>query len=152
MWRGSARAPLSASPHAPAWPPPAPSRGRSFQSQLPGARRYTRVAPTLAAIVREEGLGGLYKARRARRSVCLVAACLPPARRLACKHAAAAAQSLPPLHPHPGPQGFVPKALRLGIGQSVGLLTFQRCLRAFGAEHSAADDRAEAAAAALIAD
>lgn len=49
-------------------------------------------------------------------------------------------------------QGFVPKALRLGIGQSVGLMAFQQSLKAFGAEHSAADDRAEANAAALIAD
>lgn len=31
-------------------------------------------------------------------------------------------------------RGFVPKALRLGIGQSVGLLTFQRLLRAFGVD------------------
>lgn len=31
-------------------------------------------------------------------------------------------------------KGFVPKALRLGIGQSVGLVTFQQLLRAFGVE------------------
>ena len=29
-------------------------------------------------------------------------------------------------------RGFVPKALRLGIGQSVGLITFQRLLKAAG--------------------
>lgn len=37
-----------------------------------------------------------------------------------------------------GPQalykGFVPKALRLGIGQSVGLVTFQQLLKAFHVE------------------
>jgi solute carrier family 25 2-oxodicarboxylate transporter 21 len=51
-------------------------------------------------------------------------------------------------------RGFVPKALRLGIGQSVGLLTFQRTLAWMGPErgaHTAADDAAEARAAALIA-
>lgn len=31
-------------------------------------------------------------------------------------------------------KGFVPKALRLGIGQSVGLVTFQQLLRAFGVQ------------------
>jgi solute carrier family 25 2-oxodicarboxylate transporter 21 len=31
-------------------------------------------------------------------------------------------------------KGFVPKALRLGIGQSVGLITFQQLLKAFGVE------------------
>lgn len=49
-------------------------------------------------------------------------------------------------------RGFAPKALRLGVGQSVGLVVFQRCLVAFGAQHSAEDDAAEARAAALIAD
>jgi hypothetical protein len=34
----------------------------------------------------------------------------------------------------------------------VGLLTFQETLKLMGAAHSARDDRAEAAAAALIAD
>jgi hypothetical protein len=29
-------------------------------------------------------------------------------------------------------KGFVPKALRLGIGQSVGLVAFQQLLRTFG--------------------
>jgi hypothetical protein len=65
----------------------------------------------------------------------------------------------PPLAPppdlivalYPGPR-FTPKALRLGIGQSVGLLTFQECLKLMGAQHSAADDQQEADAAALIAD
>ncbi|KIY96069.1 2-oxodicarboxylate carrier 2 [Monoraphidium neglectum] len=47
-------------------------------------------------------------------------------------------------------KGFVPKALRLGIGQSVGLLTFQEALKAFGAAHTPADDAREARAAALI--
>ena len=38
----------------------------------------------------------------------------------------------------PPSQGFVPKALRLGIGQSVGLITFQRLLKAAGvAEYDA---------------
>jgi solute carrier family 25 2-oxodicarboxylate transporter 21 len=31
-------------------------------------------------------------------------------------------------------KGFVPKALRLGIGQSVGLVTFQQLLRVFGVD------------------
>jgi len=31
-------------------------------------------------------------------------------------------------------KGFVPKALRLGIGQSVGLVTFRQLLRVFGVE------------------
>lgn len=31
-------------------------------------------------------------------------------------------------------KGFVPKALRLGIGQSVGLVTFQQLLKAFGVD------------------
>jgi solute carrier family 25 2-oxodicarboxylate transporter 21 len=36
-------------------------------------------------------------------------------------------------------KGFVPKALRLGIGQSVGLVTFQQLLRACGVDaHSLA--------------
>lgn len=29
-------------------------------------------------------------------------------------------------------KGFIPKSLRLGIGQSVGLVTFQQLLRVFG--------------------
>lgn len=49
-------------------------------------------------------------------------------------------------------KGFIPKALRLGIGQSVGLLTFQQLLKAFGAQHTAADDQREADLAALIAE
>lgn len=60
-----------------------------FQSQLPGARRYTRVMPTLATIVREEGWSAAYR-------------------------------------------GFVPKALRLGIGQSVGLVMFEQLLLSWG--------------------
>lgn len=48
-------------------------------------------------------------------------------------------------------KGFVPKALRLGVGQSVGLLTFQELLKVFGVAHTPADDRKEARAAALIA-
>lgn len=31
-------------------------------------------------------------------------------------------------------KGFVPKALRLGIGQTIGLMVFQRSLAAFGVE------------------
>lgn len=31
--------------------------------------------------------------------------------------------------------GFLPKSLRLGLGQSIGFVVFQGCLRAFG-EHS----------------
>lgn len=31
-------------------------------------------------------------------------------------------------------KGFVPKALRLGLGQTIGLLMFQRCLAAFGVQ------------------
>lgn len=49
-------------------------------------------------------------------------------------------------------KGFAPKALRLGVGQSVGLVVFQRALRFFGADHGREDDRREARAAALIAD
>ncbi|KAI8468968.1 MAG: mitochondrial carrier domain-containing protein [Monoraphidium minutum] len=49
-------------------------------------------------------------------------------------------------------RGFVPKALRLGIGQSVGLMTFQEMLKVFGAQHTPADDRREARAVALISD
>lgn len=31
-------------------------------------------------------------------------------------------------------RGFVPKALRLGIGQTTGLLVFQKCISLFGAQ------------------
>lgn len=60
---------------------------RRFQSQLPDNRRYRRVFPTLAAIIREEGWRGVYR-------------------------------------------GFAPKALRLGIGQTVRRLSGFACLPA----------------------
>ena len=46
--------------------------------------------------------------------------------------------SSPPLVREEGPsalyKGFVPKALRLGIGQTIGFVTFKECLRIFGEE------------------
>jgi hypothetical protein len=44
---------------APSTPPPPPSH--RFQSELPGARRFTRVFPSLATIAREEGPTALYR-------------------------------------------------------------------------------------------
>mmetsp|Transcript_8374 Transcript_8374/g.20855 ORF Transcript_8374/g.20855 Transcript_8374/m.20855 type:complete len:290 (-) Transcript_8374:426-1295(-) len=34
-------------------------------------------------------------------------------------------------------RGFLPKAIRLGVGQTIGLMVFQRCLTAFGAREAA---------------
>jgi hypothetical protein len=62
---------------------------------------------------------------------------------------------LPPptsAQPHNQTPRFTAKALRLGIGQSVGLMTFQEALALMGAAHSAADDAREAATAACVAD
>jgi hypothetical protein len=49
-------------------------------------------------------------------------------------------------------RGFTAKALRLGIGQSVGLMTFQEALGVLGARHSAADDQREARVVACVSD
>jgi solute carrier family 25 2-oxodicarboxylate transporter 21 len=40
-------------------------------------------------------------------------------------------------------KGFVPKALRLGIGQTVGLIMFQQLLKLFGGHGSAASHAME---------
>jgi hypothetical protein len=34
-------------------------------------------------------------------------------------------------------RGFLPKAFRLGIGQTIGLMVFRKCLGLFGAEEKA---------------
>ncbi len=45
-------------------------------------------------------------------------------------------QALTHIYTHEGPKalyrGFLPKALRLGIGQTIGLMMFKSCLSAFG--------------------
>lgn len=36
-------------------------------------------------------------------------------------------------------KGFVPKALRLGLGQTIGLMVFQRSMKVLGCEEGAAE-------------
>ncbi|GLC35292.1 hypothetical protein PLESTB_000580300 [Pleodorina starrii] len=50
-------------------------------------------------------------------------------------------------------KGFVPKALRLGIGQTIGLMVFQRSLKAFGVDRGeGAGEGAEWEGAGVVAD
>jgi hypothetical protein len=131
-----------------------------FQSQLPGERKYARVVPTLITIAREEGplalykggsmQGGLRGGRGGRHAFTSAALSLRTHVPLQTQAHTPSLLAQPPIDP-PNP-GFLPKSLRLGIGQSVGLLTFTETLKALGVAHGDREDAAEGRAAALIAD
>lgn len=131
--RASCPVPCAPSPLPPGLIPgtaPIPSTSPRFQSQLLHAKRYHHVLPTLATIAREEGPAAMYKVCL-RGGACLLHAC-------ACNSAGMVADvdrdGVPPPPGMPPLQGFLPKAVRLGVGQSIGLIVFQNLLAAFGVE------------------